>query len=138
MAAFLKGIQATLPSRPRAIVMVSGHWLEPHFSVTGHERPELIYDYYGFPPHTYELKYPTPGSPELAQQVTELLAGQNIAAGVDASRGYDHGMFIPLKLMFPEADIPVIQMSLRNDLNPQAGSGRQEMLEIIVNRLIYP
>lgn len=120
MAAFLKGIQATLPSRPRAIVMVSGHWLEPHFSVTGHERPELIYDYYGFPPHTYELKYPAPGAPELAQQITELLAGQNMAAGVDAARGYDHGMFIPLKLMFPEADIPVIQMSLRNDLDPQA------------------
>jgi len=120
MAAFLKGIQGTLPSRPRAIVLVSGHWLEPHFSVTGHARPELIYDYYGFPPHTYELKYPAPGAPDLAEQLTELLDGQGIAAGVDPVRGYDHGMFIPLKLMFPEADIPVIQMSLRRDLDPQA------------------
>lgn len=120
MAAFLKGLSATLPARPRAIVMVSGHWLEPHFSVTGHARPELIYDYYGFPPHTYELKYPTPGAPELARQVTGLLEEQGIAAGVDPGRGYDHGMFIPLKLVFPDADIPVIQMSLRQDLDPLA------------------
>lgn len=120
MAAFLKSVEAALPSRPRAIVLVSGHWLEPHFSVTGPERPELIYDYYGFPPHTYELKYPAPGAPELARRVTELLDGQGLKAGVDAARGYDHGMFIPLKLMFPAADIPVIQLSLRSDLDPLA------------------
>lgn len=120
MAAFLKGVQASLPSRPEAIVLVSGHWLTPHFSVTGHARPELIYDYYGFPPHTYELKYPAPGEPALAQQVAHLLAEGGQAAGVDPQRGYDHGVFIPLKLMFPDADIPVIQLSLRGDLDPLA------------------
>ena len=120
MAAFLKGVAGTLPSRPSAIIMVSGHWLEPHFSVTGHERPELIYDYYGFPPHTYELQYPARGAPELAEQVAQRLGGSGMAAGVDVTRGFDHGMFIPLKLMFPEADIPVIQLSLRNDLDPVA------------------
>ncbi|NLC36217.1 MAG: dioxygenase [Alcaligenaceae bacterium] len=120
MAAFLKGVEATLPYRPRAIVLVSGHWLEPHFSMTGHQRPELIYDYYGFPPHTYELKYPAPGAPDLAAEVARLLEENQLSAGVDAVRGYDHGMFIPLKLMFPAADIPVIQLSLRNDLDPRA------------------
>src|SRR5690554_2747236 len=120
LAAFLKGVEATLPSRPRAIVLVSGHWLEPNFRVTGHERPELIYDYYGFPPHTYELRYPAPGEPDLARQVVELLDGNGVNAGVDAARGYDHGMFIPLKLMFPAADIPVVQLSLRHDLDPRA------------------
>ena len=120
MAAFLKGIEATLPSRPRAIVLVSGHWLEPAFSVTGHQRPELIYDYYGFPPHTYELKYPAAGDTELAGKVTELLANKGLASSIDAQRGFDHGVFIPLKLVFPAADIPVIQLSLRSDLDPQA------------------
>ena len=69
MGNFFKGIAATLPQQPKAIVLVSAHWLEPQFSVTGHARPELIYDYYGFPPHTYELTYPAPGQSQLAQQL---------------------------------------------------------------------
>ncbi|HUH89889.1 MAG TPA: class III extradiol ring-cleavage dioxygenase [Lysobacter sp.] len=120
MASFLKGVADTLPARPRAIVLVSGHWLEPRFSVTGHARPPLIYDYSGFPPHTYELTYPAPGNPELAQQVAKLLSQDGAEARVDGERGFDHGMFIPLKLMFPDADIPVIQLSLRRDLDPLA------------------
>lgn len=120
MAAFLKGIADTLPARPRAIVLVSGHWLEPHFSVTGHERPALIFDYYGFPPHTYELTYPALGEPALAQTLVEQLRGADLDAQADPIRGFDHGMFIPLKLMFPAADIPVIQLSLRQDMDPGA------------------
>ena len=120
MAAFLKGIAGTLPARPRAIVLVSGHWLAPHFTATGDARPDLIYDYYGFPPHTYELAYPAPGDPVLAGQLASTLKGAGIAAGVDEERGFDHGVFIPLKLMFPAADIPVIQLSLRHDLDPAA------------------
>ncbi len=120
MANFLKGVAATLPQRPDAIVLVSAHWLEPQFTVTGHARPELIYDYYGFPPHTYELTYPAPGQPQLAQQVAERLNKQSLPAQVNPGRGFDHGMFIPLKLMFPGADIPVIQLSLRRDLDPAA------------------
>ena len=120
LAGFLKGVAGTLPARPNAIVLVSGHWLEPQFSVTGHARPPLIYDYSGFPPHTYELTYPAPGSPGLAAQVAQLLGQDSGAARVDATRGFDHGVFIPLKLMFPGADIPVIQLSLRRDLDPQA------------------
>jgi aromatic ring-opening dioxygenase catalytic subunit (LigB family) len=118
MAAFLKGVAATLPRRPEAILVVSAHWLESGFHVTSAPRPELIYDYYGFPPHTYALKYPASGEPRLASRIAELLGQANLASHADPSRGFDHGMFIPLMLMFPDADIPVVQVSLRRDLDP--------------------
>ncbi|MET4163272.1 aromatic ring-opening dioxygenase catalytic subunit (LigB family) [Marinobacterium sp. MBR-111] len=120
MEAFLRGIRETLPEQPRAILLVSAHWLEPTFSTTSSEQPDLIYDYYNFPPHTYELTYPAPGQPALAQRVIELLQQAVLPAATDAGRGFDHGMFIPLKLMFPEADIPVVQLSLRRDLDAEA------------------
>lgn len=120
MAGFLKGIAATLPARPTAIVLVSGHWLQPSFSVTSAARPTLIYDYHGFPPHTYELRYPAPGEPALAARIAGLLDAAALGGREDGQRGFDHGMFIPLKLMFPDADIPVVQLSLRRDLDPQA------------------
>src|SRR5690554_3356576 len=119
MAAFLRGIAATLPEKPRAIVLVSGHWLESGFSLTGHARPTLVYDYSGFPAHTYKLAYPAPGDPELAARIAVML-GEGGQARVDPTRGLDHGVFIPLKLMFPEADVPVVQLSLRRDLDPAA------------------
>ncbi|QDW67968.1 dioxygenase [Luteimonas granuli] len=120
MAAFLKGVAGTLPATPRAIVLVSGHWLEPGFSVTGHARPPLIYDYSGFPAHTYELTYPAPGEPALAERIAGLLGDAGTETRVDPQRGYDHGVFIPLKLMFPKADVPVVQLSLRRDMDPAA------------------
>ncbi len=120
MAGFLKGIAATLPARPTAIVLVSGHWLQPSFSVTSAARPTLIYDYHGFPPHTYELRYPAPGEPALAARIAGLLDAAALGGREDGQRGFDHGMFIPLKLMFPDADIPVVQLSLRSDLDPRA------------------
>ena len=119
MAAYLRAIRDTLPEKPKAILMVSAHWLESEFRVTAGAQPELIYDYYGFPPHTYELTYPACGDPALARQVVELLQSSGLPAGCDDKRGYDHGMFIPLKLMFPEADIPVVQLSLRQDMDPE-------------------
>ncbi|GAA0793263.1 DODA-type extradiol aromatic ring-opening family dioxygenase [Marinobacterium sediminicola] len=119
MAAYLRGIGDQLPERPKAILMVSAHWLEKEFRVTSGPRPALIYDYYGFPAHTYELSYPAPGAPALAQQVVELLRNAGLTAAGDDERGFDHGMFIPLKLMFPEADIPVVQLSLRYDMDPE-------------------
>src|SRR5690554_4759844 len=100
MASFLRNVASTLPRRPSAIVMVSAHWREARFSVSGHAQPELIYDYYNFPPHTYELKYPAPGDPVLAEQVVQRLQDAGLAAGIDPQRGFDHGMFIPLKLVF--------------------------------------
>jgi aromatic ring-opening dioxygenase catalytic subunit (LigB family) len=120
MEAFLRGIRETLPEQPKAILLVSAHWLEPAFSTTSGGQPDLIYDYYNFPPHTYELTYPAPGQPALAQRVVELLQQAGLPAATDADRGFDHGMFIPLKLMFPEADIPVVQLSLRRDLDAEA------------------
>ena len=120
MAAFLKGIASTLPQVPRAIVLVSGHWLEPEFRVTGHAAPPLIYDYGGFPPHTYELTYPAPGEPALAGRIAALLGEAGARTQVDPQRGFDHGVFIPLKLMFPRAEVPVVQLSLRRDMDPAA------------------
>jgi len=118
MADFLKGLAATLPARPRAIVMVSAHWLESAFSVSSGAHPDLIYDYHGFPPHTYALRYPAPGEPALAARVAGLLEAAGLPAQQDASRGFDHGMFIPMLLMFPGADIPVVQLSLSTTLDP--------------------
>lgn len=118
LADWLKHLPELLPEVPKAILVISGHWESPELLITGHTQPPLIYDYYGFPEHTYQLKYPAPGSPELAGQVQSLLAAQNIPAGIDPERGYDHGVFIPFKLAFPDADIPVVQLSLREDLDP--------------------
>ena len=119
MADFLRNVASTLPRTPKAIVVVSAHWLTPHVTVTSGAQPELIYDYYGFPPHTYELTYPAPGAPALAQQIVQMLTQAGIPSGVDAQRGFDHGMFIPMKLMFPKADIPVVQLSLNDSLDPE-------------------
>lgn len=120
MAAFLRGLLDTLPARPTGIVLVSAHWLAADFSVTAGARPSLIYDYRGFPPHTYELSYPAPGDPALAARVAAALRDAGLPAMQDEARGFDHGMFIPLKVMRPEADIPVVQLSLRRDLDPAA------------------
>ncbi|SHE77392.1 Aromatic ring-opening dioxygenase, catalytic subunit, LigB family [Modicisalibacter ilicicola DSM 19980] len=119
MADFLQGVQATLPCQPKAILLVSAHWLAPTFNVTSSAHPALIYDYYGFPDHTYQLRYDAPGDPALASRIGELLGHAGIANHQDGQRGFDHGMFIPLKLMFPAAEIPVVQLSLRRDLDPE-------------------
>ena len=118
MADFLKNAASSLPRQPKAIVLVSAHWLEAKVMVTSGAQPELIYDYYGFPPHTYELTYPAPGEPHLAMRMLGLLQAAGIESGADAQRGFDHGVFIPLKLMFPQANIPVVQLSLHTSLDP--------------------
>jgi aromatic ring-opening dioxygenase catalytic subunit (LigB family) len=120
MANFLKGIASRLPEPPKAILVVSAHWLAPSFSVTAGDKPELIYDYYGFPAHTYDLQYPAPGNPTLAVRVKHLLEQANLPSVLSANRGFDHGLFIPLMLMFPEAAIPVVQLSLLENLNPKS------------------
>ena len=118
-AAFLGGIPASLPAAPTAIVLVTAHWLAPQVTLTGAAQPGMLFDYYGFPPHTYELRYPAPGAPALAERVRGLLADAGIAAQVDGQRGYDHGTFIPLKVAFPDANVPVLQVSLLGSLNAQ-------------------
>ena len=118
MAVFLRGLIAPLDVKPKAVVVVSGHWEEPVFTVNSAARPPLLFDYYGFPKHTYELKYPAPGSPALAQRVRGLLEGAGLATGEDAQRGLDHGVFVPFLLLLPDADVPVVEISLRADLDP--------------------
>ena len=120
MTDFLASTVTRLPERPKAILIISGHWQTPDFSITAGAAPDLIYDYHGFPKHTYDLTYLASGAPVLSERVSTLLTEAGIANTQDASRGFDHGVFIPLKVMFPEADIPVVQMSLRNDLDPEA------------------
>jgi aromatic ring-opening dioxygenase catalytic subunit (LigB family) len=118
MSNWLSEVANTLPNEPQAILVVSAHWETPIISVTSAATPELIYDYYGFPEHTYQLRYDVPGSPALAKEVCELLAASGIEAAVDPERGLDHGVFVPLKMMFPEAGIPVVQVSLHHSLDP--------------------
>ena len=117
MGDFLRGIVAMLPARPTAIVIVSGHWEANAFTVGSGKHPSLVFDYNGFPPHTYRLSYPAPGDPALAARVRTLLADAGLPAADDAQHGYDHGVFIPLKLIAPDADIPVVQLSLRAGLD---------------------
>lgn len=118
--AYLRGLIASLPKRPKAILVVSGHWEAPVFTVATGRSPGLDFDYYGFPPHTYQLTFAAPGSPGLARKVGQLLEAAGIASAEDPAHDWDHGVFVPLKLVTPEADIPVVQLSLKADLDPQA------------------
>lgn len=120
MAEWLRAWPATLPEKPKALLVISGHWEEANVMLTANAAPSLIYDYNGFPPHTYQLTWPAPGAPELAGRIKELLSQSGIEAGLDAQRGFDHGVFIPLKVAFPGAEIPTIQLSLRHDLDAAA------------------
>jgi 4,5-DOPA dioxygenase extradiol len=106
--------------RPSAILLISAHWEESVATVTSGPAPSLIYDYSGFPPESYEIEYPCPGDPELAARVCQVLRQAEVAAHADAQRGLDHGLFVPLKLMYPEANIPCIQLSLINSLDANA------------------
>lgn len=118
MAAWLKSLASTLPERPTAIVVISGHWEESEFTVATSPAPQMIYDYTGFPKHTYDLQYPAPGSAAIAARIVELLTGAGIPVRTDANRGFDHGVFIPFLLAFPDADIPVVPLSIKSSLDP--------------------
>jgi 4,5-DOPA dioxygenase extradiol len=107
-------------AKPDSIVVISAHWEERAATLSGAQAPPMLYDYYGFPEKAYDIIYPAPGNPELAEKIAGLLNGNNIPARIDTERGFDHGLFIPLKLMYPQADIPSIQLSLLRGLNPAA------------------
>lgn len=116
--AFLESLQSSLPEIPRALLVISGHWEEDAPTAGSGLSPELIYDYSGFPPETYKLTWPAPGSPHLAGEVQRLLLERGVPARQNATRGYDHGVFVPLKVAFPEASIPVVTLSLATSLDP--------------------
>lgn len=115
----LRILPGELPAPPKAILMVSGHWEAPTFTVQTNPSPPMLYDYGGFPEHTYRIQYPAPGSPALAARVVQLLTGAGIPVAEDPNRGYDHGMFAPLAVAWPDADVPVVQMSIKHGYDPE-------------------
>jgi len=114
---YLRSIPGSI-SKPDAIIVISAHWEESVVSVTSNPNPPLLFDYHGFPPETYEYQYPVPGYPQLAERSANLLKEAGIEVRLDGDRGLDHGVFVPLMLMYPQADIPCIQISLCDSLDP--------------------
>lgn len=120
LEASLKALPAQLPEPPRAVLVVSGHWEEPEFTVSSALQPGMVYDYYGFPEHTYHISYPAPGDPELAGRVRELAALAGITVGDDGARGFDHGTFSMMQPIRPAADLPVVSLSMKIGYDPAA------------------
>lgn len=119
LATYLRSIRALPKTPPKALLVVSAHWEEPVPTVMSSARPPMLYDYYGFPPESYEITWPAPGSPELATRVRSLLEKAGFATAENTQRGYDHGTFVPLKLAYPDADVPTVQLSLKRGLDPE-------------------
>ncbi|GAA0710236.1 class III extradiol ring-cleavage dioxygenase [Dokdonella soli] len=120
MAKYLRGIAGSIGTRPKAVLVISAHWETERPTVNSGARPGMLFDYYGFPEHTYRLTYPAAGSPELAARVRDLLGASGIGSDEDGERGFDHGVFVPFLLVWPHADVPVVQLSLQAGLDPQA------------------
>ena len=114
---FLRQLGPSL-GRPAAILVVSAHWDTARPAVSAAEHPETIYDFYGFPPELYRLRYPAPGAPQLARRAAGLLEAKGLKTEIDPVRGLDHGAWTSLFLMYPEADIPVTQLSIQSRLGP--------------------
>lgn len=115
----LRHIPSELPQTPTAILMVSAHWeSQEGFLIQGHPNPSMVYDYYNFPAHTYEVVYPAPGKPDLALQVQQLVQQAGFKAAIDPERGFDHGAFVPAFVMYPEAQMPIVQLSINANYDP--------------------
>ena len=117
MRAYLASLPALLPARPDALLVISAHWEMPRPTVLAAAHPGMLYDYSNFPPHTYQIQFPAPGNPELAARVRQLLTEAGIESDAECQRGYDHGIFVPLKVSFPTADVPIVQLSLQRGLD---------------------
>lgn len=120
---------ATRMTKPSAILVVSAHWEEKLPTITSSARPSLVYDYSGFPEEAYNIEYPCPGEPLLAAGIQKVLINAGMKASLDSARGFDHGVFVPLKIMYPDADIPCVQLSLVNSLDPLAHISIGEALQ---------
>ena len=118
MGAFLRSLPGRLPEPPTAILVVSAHWETEGFRIGAGAAPSLIYDYYGFPPETYAIRYDAPGAPVLAARAAALLSEAGLPVQLEPDRGFDHGVFVPMKVAFPEADIPIVEMSVERGLDP--------------------
>jgi len=118
LTSFPKGVVKAMTT-PATILVISAHWEEGKTTITSGAKPPLIYDYYGFPSEAYQVEYQADGSPQFAETTFRLLQEAGIDAKLDSQRGFDHGVFVPLKIMFPDANIPCVQLSLASNLNPQ-------------------
>lgn len=135
MVAFMRELPTRL-KRPEAILVISAHWEEEVPTLLGAQTPAMFYDYYGFPEAAYAIDYPAPGSPDLAAGIADMLKRHRMEARIDTRRGFDHGLFIPLKLMYPEADIPALQLSLLSGLAPTAHIALGEALRELMSENI--
>ncbi|RZL03185.1 MAG: dioxygenase [Rubrivivax sp.] len=118
LEASLQAVPAQLGQTPRAVLVISGHWEASEFTVMASPRPPMVHDYAGFPAHTYDIRYAAPGSPQLATRVQGLIESAGFAARLDAERGYDHGTFVPLFSIYPDAQVPVLQLSMNSSYDP--------------------
>jgi len=116
---YLRGLGGLPKTPPKALLVVSAHWEEHVPTVMTSLQPPMLYDYYGFPAASYEIQWPAPGEPKIAARVQELLSAAGFRTATDAKRGFDHGTFVPLKLMYPDADVPCVQLSLKAGLDPE-------------------
>jgi aromatic ring-opening dioxygenase catalytic subunit (LigB family) len=115
----LAAIPSQLPAPPKAVLMISGHWEAREVRVMHSARPPMVYDYGGFPPHTYSITYPAPGAPALAERAAELIGAAGLPVALDDAQGYDHGTFVPAYIMYPDADVPVFQVSMLESYDPE-------------------
>lgn len=114
----LKQIPHLLEEKPRAVLVITAHWQTAEISVSSNPHPSMIYDYGGFPEQTYKITYPAPGSPELAEHISQLINESGICCKTDPNRGFDHGTFVPMSVIFPDADLPIVQLSIHRDNDP--------------------
>jgi aromatic ring-opening dioxygenase catalytic subunit (LigB family) len=118
LIAFLRTLAERFPT-PDAILLISAHWEAPVPTLNAMAAPPLLFDYYGFPAETYRITYPAPGQPGLAAHIADLLKAGGIDCELEDNRGYDHGVFVPMKLLYPRADVPIVQLSLIKGLDAQ-------------------
>jgi aromatic ring-opening dioxygenase catalytic subunit (LigB family) len=114
----LHDVRRELGELPRAVLMISGHWESDRFLLSSAARPPMYYDYSGFPPHTYQIRYDAPGEPALAETVRSMLEQGGLPTGLDARRGYDHGTFSLMHVLYPEAELPLVQLAMKADFDP--------------------
>jgi aromatic ring-opening dioxygenase catalytic subunit (LigB family) len=119
LATYLRSVASVPRTPPKAVLVVSAHWEEPVPTVMTSANPPMLYDYYGFPPESYEITWPAPGDPVLAKRVRQLLQQAGFDSAENSERGFDHGTFVPLKLAYPDANVPTVQLSLKQGLDPR-------------------
>ncbi|MBU2943297.1 class III extradiol ring-cleavage dioxygenase [Shimia thalassica] len=116
----LRDMPRQLPAKPKAILVVSGHWEQDSFAVMSAARPPMVYDYSGFPRETYDVVYPAPGAPDLANETAALISNAGLPTRLDPDIGFDHGTFVPLAIMYPDADVPLFQVSMNQNYDPES------------------